>query len=162
MIRVLGIDPGSRVTGYGIVRIEKGSPIYVASGCIQTKGPDFPSRLKDIFQGIDELIKQYRPDEFAIEEVFMARNPMTALKLGQARGAAITAAVIHDLGVNEYAARRIKQSVVGSGRATKGQVQHMVQALLDLQGAPSTDASDALAVAICHVNTRWQQKQGAP
>jgi len=87
---------------------------------------------------------------------------MSALKLGQARGAAITAAVTQDLGVNEYAARRIKQSVVGSGRATKGQVQHMVQALLKLQGVPSTDASDALAVAICHVNTRWQLKQGTP
>ena len=162
MIRVLGIDPGSRVTGYGIVGIENGTPIYVASGCIRTTGPDFPSRLKDIFQGVDELISQYRPDEFAIEEVFVARNPMSALKLGQARGAAITAAVTHDLGVNEYAARRVKQSVVGSGRATKGQVQHMVQALLKLQGVPSTDAADALAVAICHVNTRWQLKQGAP
>ena len=162
MILVLGIDPGSRVTGYGIVRIEEGSPTYVASGCIETTGPDFPSRLKDIFQGIDELINRYRPDEFAIEEVFVARNPMSALKLGQARGAAIAAAVTNDLGVNEYAARRIKQSVVGSGRATKGQVQHMVQALLELQGIPSTDASDALAVAICHVNTRWQLKQGTP
>jgi len=159
VIRVLGIDPGSRVTGYGIVGIEDGTSIYVASGCIHTIGPDFPSRLKDIFQGVD---KQYRPDEFAIEEVFVARNPMSALKLGQARGAAITAAVTQDLGVNEYAARRIKQSVVGSGRATKGQVQHMVQALLKLQGVPSTDASDALAVAICHVNTRWQLKQGTP
>ena len=93
MILVLAIDPGSRVTGYGIVRIEEGSPTYVASGCIETTGPDFPSRLKDIFQGIDELINRYRPDEFAIEEVFVARNPMSALKLGQARGAAIAAAV---------------------------------------------------------------------
>ncbi len=150
------------MTGYGVVAIEEGAPIYVASGCIQTTGPDFPSRLKDIFEGIEELIKQYRPDEFAIEEVFVARNPMSALKLGQARGAAITAAVTSDLVVNEYAARRIKQSVVGSGGATKGQVQHMVQALLNLQGIPSTDASDALAVAICHVNTRWQLKQGTP
>ncbi|MEC8834633.1 MAG: crossover junction endodeoxyribonuclease RuvC [Pseudomonadota bacterium] len=162
MIRVMGIDPGSRMTGYGVVAIEEGTPIYVASGCIQTTGPDFPTRLKDIFEGIEELIKQYRPDEFAIEEVFVARNPMSALKLGQARGAAITAAVTSDLVVNEYAARRIKQSVVGSGGATKGQVQHMVQALLNLQGIPSTDASDALAVAICHVNTRWQPKQGTP
>ena len=151
--RVLGIDPGSRITGYGVIEVRRGSMHYVESGCVRPVGAAFLNRLGDIYRGIDELICRHRPDEVAIEEVFLATNPASALKLGQARGAAIAAAVAHDLPVAEYAARRVKQTVVGTGRAGKEQVQHMVRVLLDLPGIPSADAADALAIAICHVNT---------
>ena len=110
-------------------------------------------RLAEIYRGVDQLIVQYQPHMLSIEEVFLARNPQSALKLGQARGVAIAAAVAHDLPVAEYAARRVKQVVVGTGRASKSQVQHMVRILLKLPAAPSEDAADALAIAICHVNT---------
>ena len=154
MTRILGIDPGSRITGYGVIDLSGGHLTYVASGCIRTATGAFPVRLKDIYQGVDELISQYLPVVFTIEEVFLAKNPMSALKLGQARGAAIVAGVAHELPVFEYAARRVKQALVGTGRASKAQVNHMVQTLLQLEGAPSPDAADALAVAICHVNTQ--------
>ena len=113
-----------------------------------------PEKLKRIHNSVVELITQFQPDEFAIEQVFMARNPDSALKLGQARGAAIVAAACHDLPVAEYSARSIKQAVVGTGAAEKEQVQHMVMALLNLSKRPQADAADALAVAICHANTR--------
>lgn len=159
MAIVLGIDPGSRLTGYGIVR-HQGSVIrYLGSGCIRTlptNGDDRPlaERLRIIHDGVLELITQYQPTEFAIEQVFMARNPDSALKLGQARGAAIVAAACSNLVVAEYSARQVKQSVVGTGGADKVQVQHMVSQMLKLSAKPQADAADALAIAICHCHTR--------
>ncbi len=151
--RVLGIDPGSRVTGYGIVEISPSGTAYCASGCIRPRAGSFVERLGEIYRGVESLIREHRPDEVAIEEVFLATNPASALKLGQARGAAIAAAVAGRIGVTEYAARTVKLAVVGTGKATKPQVQHMVRVLLALPGYPSADAADALAIAICHVNT---------
>lgn len=156
---VLGIDPGSRITGYGVVQLHAGKLTYLGSGCIKLAraggSTDIPlaSRLKMIHDGVQELVKQFEPTEFAIEQVFMARNPDSALKLGQARGAAIVAAALADLPVHEYAARAIKQAVVGTGGAAKEQVQHMVKHILKLPRMPQADAADALAVAICHLNT---------
>lgn len=151
---MLGIDPGSRTTGYGVIEAVGDTLRYVASGCVETTHGAFPGRLADIFRGVEAVIADHAPDEFVIEEVFVARNPRSALKLGQARGAAIAAAVDADLPVSEYAARSVKQAVVGTGRATKEQVQYMVRVLLSLSAAPPSDAADALAVAICHVNTQ--------
>jgi len=150
---LLGIDPGSRVTGYGVIEQTGNKFTYVASGCIRLSGDELAGRLQQIFQ-VSEIISQYQPKEFAIEQVFMAKNPDSALKLGQARGAAIVAATQFDLPVSEYAARQIKQSVVGNGGADKTQVQHMVKYLLKLPGTPQADAADALAVALCHGHTR--------
>lgn len=153
MTRVIGIDPGSRLTGYGIVEVGGGGIRYLASGCIRTTAGPFPNRLAEIYDGISALIGSHQPEVLAIEEVFLARNPDSALKLGQARGVAIAAGVAHGLPVHEYAARRVKQGLVGTGRASKSQVQHMVRVLLSLPAAPQADAADALAIAICHVNT---------
>ena len=153
---MLGVDPGSRITGYGLIDARQDALHYVASGCIDTKGGAFPLRLAEIYRGLGEVVTTHGPSEFAIEEVFLARNPQSALKLGQARGAAIAAAVGADLPVYEYAARFVKQAVVGTGRASKAQVAYMVRMLLRLDAAPAADAADALAVAICHVNTRRQ------
>ena len=150
---ILGIDPGSRRTGYGIVAVKERSVSYVSSGCIKADLGDMPQRLGTIYRGVCELITQFHPSEVAIEEVFLAKNPASALKLGQARGVAIAAAVASELPVSEYAARRVKQSLVGSGRASKEQVAHMVRVILGLPGAPQADAADALAIALCHVNT---------
>ena len=157
MVRVLGVDPGSRLTGYGVVDVEGDALRYVASGCIQTAKGSFAGRLADIYRGMEEVIAAHVPDEFVVEEVFFARNPQSALKLGQARGVVIAAAVGAGLPVSEYAARAVKQAVVGTGSATKAQVQYMVRALLALSAEPTPDAADALAVAICHVNTRIRQ-----
>jgi len=151
--RILGIDPGSRVTGYGVVELTAKGPAYLASGCIRPAAGDFIDRLGEIYRGVDALIREHAPHEVAIEEVFLASNAASALKLGQARGAAIAAAVAARLPVAEYAARRVKLAVVGTGKASKPQVQHMVRVLLGLSGRPSADAADALAIAICHVNT---------
>lgn len=153
MTIILGIDPGSRITGYGIVKQQGSKFHYVGSGCIRTPNGDLSIKLDTIFAGVSEIIKQYTPDTFAIEQVFMAHNPDSALKLGQARGSAIVAATQGLLPVFEYSARQIKQAVVGSGAADKSQVQHMVQQILKLDGKPQADAADALAVAICHGNT---------
>ncbi len=151
---ILGIDPGSRLTGYGVVR-QLGSKFeYVASGCIRMTLDDMPLRLEQIFNGVREIISQTQPTVFAIEQVFMARNPDSALKLGQARGAAIVAARFAGLEVFEYSARQVKQSVVGTGAADKTQVQHMVKTLLKLPASPQADAADALAVALCHGHTQ--------
>jgi len=152
MTIILGIDPGSRVTGYGVIRQQGRKLEYLGSGCIRTVVDDLPSRLKLIYAGVSEIITQFRPDVFAIEQVFMAKNADSALKLGQARGAAIVAAVNCDLPVFEYAARQIKQTVVGTGAAEKAQVQHMVKALLKLPANPQADAADALGVAITHAH----------
>ncbi|AIJ09858.1 MULTISPECIES: crossover junction endodeoxyribonuclease RuvC [Edwardsiella] len=151
---ILGIDPGSRITGYGVIRQQGRQLEYIGSGCIRTGVDDLPTRLKLVYAGVSEIITQFNPDCFAIEQVFMAKNADSALKLGQARGAAIVAAVNRDLPVFEYAARQIKQTVVGNGGAEKAQVQHMVRSLLKLPANPQADAADALAVAIthCHVS----------
>lgn len=151
MIRVLGIDPGSRATGYGLIEYSAAGIQYVASGCIRTHSENFPKRLKEIYEGIDLVLSEYSVDECAIEEVFVAHNPNSALKLGQARGAAMVAVIAHEISISEYAARFVKNTVVGSGGATKDQVQYMVKQFLHLQGDISKDASDALAIAICHV-----------
>jgi crossover junction endodeoxyribonuclease RuvC len=133
---VLGIDPGSRRTGYGLLAVRERSVEYVASGCIKAEIGDMPQRLGIIYRGVSELIDQFNPTELAIEEVFLAKNASSALKLGQARGVAIAAAVAGELPVHEYAARRVKQSLVGTGRGSKEQVAHMVRILLKLPGAP--------------------------
>ncbi len=151
---ILGIDPGSRITGYGVINHVNGRNDYVASGCIRIKGDELALRLQQIYAGVSEIIEQYCPQEMAIEQVFMARNPDSALKLGQARGVAIVAGSNRELPVYEYAARKVKQAVVGNGGADKVQVQHMVSQLLKLPGLPQADAADALAIAICHAHTR--------
>ncbi len=150
MTRIIGIDPGSQVTGYGIIDQEGQALRYVASGCIRIKGEALAERLGMIFTGVQQVIDEYRPGEMAVERVFMNKNADSALKLGQARGAAICAGVTRTVPVNEYAAREIKQAVVGKGGAAKEQVQHMVRVLLSLDKQPPSDAADALAVAICH------------
>jgi len=154
MTRVLGIDPGSRLTGYGLVDVEQGRLTYVASGCIRTVVGSMGERLNELHQGLLEIIANYHPDEAAIEQVFIARNPASALKLGQARGVALAACMSERMGMYDYATRQVKLAVVGTGKAGKPQVQHMVQALLKLPGSPQADAADALAIAICHINTR--------
>ncbi len=154
MTLILGIDPGSRITGYGVIDSDGYNADYVASGCIKTGDELLPKRLATIYAGIQELLLQFSPEEVAIESVFMHRNVDSALKLGQARGAAICAVVNHSLAIEEYSPTEIKQSVVGKGNAAKEQVQHMVQVLLKLSASPQADAADALAVAVCHANTR--------
>lgn len=150
---ILGIDPGSRITGYGVIQQKGSRCVYIASGCIRTKGDVLAPKLDMIFSGVSEIIQQYQPSEFAIEQVFMAKNPDSALKLGQARGAAIVAATQADLYVCEYSARQIKQAVSGTGGASKEQVQQMVMQILSLSGRPQADAADGLGVAICHAHT---------
>lgn len=152
-VKILGIDPGSRITGYGLIQAQGGSLCYIAAGRIRPPAGAMPARLGRIYADVAELIETYRADVLAIEDVFIAHNPQSALKLGQARGVAIAAAVAANLEVFEYPARTVKKAVVGTGRATKAQVQHMVRILLNLGGLPAADAADALAIAICHVNT---------
>ncbi len=154
MTRILGIDPGSRITGYGLIDMLGATTGYVDSGCIRTpSGHALSDRLRSIFEAVDQIITQYEPAEMAVEQVFMHRNPDSALKLGQARGVAICAGALRDLPISEYAPRAIKLAVVGSGGAAKEQVQHMVRALLELSSSPQSDAADALAVALCHAHT---------
>ena len=155
MTLILGIDPGSRVTGYGLIRTRGARHQYVSSGCIKTAtdAPQ-PEKLSEIFAGVQEIIGEFGPAELAIEKIFMSKSADSALKLGQARGVAIVAAVNEGLPVYEYEARKIKQAVVGTGAASKAQVQHMVQQLLALPGQPSPDAADALAIALCHIHTQ--------
>jgi len=153
MERVLGIDPGSRVTGYGVVESDRGQLRFICCGVIKTTpGSSFSHRLGEIFDGINEVIQLHTPHVSAVEDVFMARNAMSALKLGQARGAAVVAAMQNGLQVYDYSPRKVKQAVAGYGQAEKVQVQNMVKTILGLVGSPSPDAADALAVAICHTN----------
>jgi len=159
MALILGIDPGSRKTGFGIVNCVGAKSEYVTSGVIRVPDLSLPERLKVIFDSVSEIIEKYCPQEFAIENVFMAKSAGSALKLGQARGAAIVAAVNCELPVSEYEARKVKQSVVGHGGADKLQVQHMVKTLLKLPAAPQEDAADALAIALCHANTQQHMVQ---
>lgn len=154
MTVILGIDPGSRICGYGLIRARDNALDYVASGVIRMGGLTFPDRLHTIFTDISDIITEHVPDEIAVEEVFMGKNASSALKLGQARGAAIVACTHHRLPVSEYAARKVKQALVGKGQADKKQVQQMVKSLLGLSKVPPEDAADALAIAICHANTQ--------
>ena len=167
-IRILGIDPGLRLTGFGVIEIDSAKPngkiTYVTSGVIKTASAkknvneneddreELPARLKVILDGLFEVIDTYGPNQVAIEKVFVNVNPQSTLLLGQARGAAISAAVIRNLSVAEYTALQVKQAVVGNGHAQKEQVQEMVKRLLNLPAAPKADSADALACAICHAH----------
>ncbi len=157
--RILGIDPGSRFTGFGVLDYVGDRASYVASGTIKSPDGSFPDRLKKIFDSVSDVVVQYQPDIVAIESVFMAKNAGSALKLGHARSAAICATFAFDIEVFEYAPREIKQAVVGTGSASKDQVQHMVVSLLQLDGVPAPDAADALAAAICHGHQRQLQSR---
>ncbi len=150
--RILGIDPGLRVTGFGVIGVTGSRLTYLTCGCIRSSGSDLPQRLGVILRDLAEVIARAQPTEVAIEKVFVNVNPQSTLLLGQARGAAISAAVLAALPVAEYTALQVKQAVVGHGKAAKEQVQEMVRRLLNLPGAPSPDAADALACAICHAH----------
>jgi len=154
MALILGIDPGSRLTGYGLVNATGNKLEYVACGCIKLPDVEHPQRLKQIFDSLCQIIEQYSPQECAIEEVFLGKSVSSALKLGQARGSAMVACLHHNLEVAEYSPRKVKQALVGNGSAEKEQVQHMVKVLLGVTGSVQADAADALAIAICHANTR--------
>lgn len=154
MTTILGIDPGSRFTGFGVIQVDGSKYRYLGSGCVRVEGETISQRLQQIFSGLQEVIQTYQPIEVGIEQIFMHQNAGSALKLGQARGVAIVAAAVTSIPVSEYSARQIKQSVVGYGAAKKEQVQHMVKVLLNLSGTPQADAADALAVALCHAQSR--------
>lgn len=153
-MRILGIDPGSRRTGVGIIDIRGDRVIPVYFGVIQAGSGEFTGRLGIIFRGIRDLVAEHRPDEAAVETVFVSHNASSAIKLGQARGAAVCAVIDGDIPVAEYSPRSVKQAIVGRGAADKVQVQHMVRVLLGLREAPQEDAADALAVALCHYHTQ--------
>lgn len=156
MTIILGIDPGSRITGYGIIKEHNRVIEYIDSGCIRTTvGDELSARLLQIYNGICHLMDEYSPEEVAIEQVFMHENPSSALKLGHARGVAMVAAASHRIKICEYSPREIKQTVVGYGGAEKAQVSHMVVHLLSLNKAPQADAADALAIAICRAHRRY-------
>jgi crossover junction endodeoxyribonuclease RuvC len=152
-MRILGIDPGLRVTGFGLIEKSGQRLRYLTGGCIRTGETELALRLKTILESLDQVIAEGRPEEVAVEKVFVNVNPQSTLLLGQARGAAICAAVINRLPVAEYTALQVKQAVVGNGHAVKQQVQEMVRRLLSLPQCPSADAADALACAICHAHT---------
>lgn len=153
MRRVIGVDPGSRKTGYGIIEISLSKISYVTSGHISVDDEFFPKRLGIIYSEVLELVRNYDVQEMAIEDVFLAKNPNSALKLGQARGVAIAAGIAKDLEIFEYAARQVKKTIVGKGGASKTQIQHMVRVLLNLPGVPQADAADGLAIALCHAHS---------
>jgi len=152
--RILGIDPGSWATGYGVIEVQGQSIGHIASGRIRGASNDLPRRLRRIFDGLLEVVDQHHPDELAVEKVFINRNPDSALKLGQARGVTLVAAALRELPVHEFTPAEIKLAVVGKGNAAKAQIQRMVTILLRLQEQPAADAADALAVAICRGHTR--------
>ena len=160
-VRILGLDPGSQRTGYAIVETQAGRVAYIVSGAIRARGESLAERLQEIFAGVESLTSEFRPDEIAIERVFMHRNPDSALKLGQARGAALCGACHAGAPVYEYAPRAVKQTVTGTGAAEKTQVMHMIKALLALQGRLSADAADALAIAVCHAQHRGPARAGS-
>jgi crossover junction endodeoxyribonuclease RuvC len=157
--RVLGIDPGSRVTGYGVIESDGVRSRHLDSGCIRTAAGGFPQRLGEIFAGITQVLDRWQPQEVAIEQVFVSRNASSALKLGQARGAAITAIVNQGLPVFEYTPAAVKQGLVGNGRAQKEQVLHMIRVILRIQSDMSLDQSDALAIALCHAHSHATRRQ---
>lgn len=154
MPRIIGIDPGSRHTGFGIIDHQGQALTHIAHGVIKTPTADLADRLYCIFSSLQETLHQHRPSEAAIEQVFVKVNVQSALKLGQARGAALTALAAHGLSIAEYAPREIKQAIVGTGSAQKSQIQHMIKLLLKLPESPPEDAADALAIAITHAHTR--------
>lgn len=154
MTRIIGIDPGSLVTGYGIIDSTGNHSTHITHGVIRTQGVNLSGKLSAIFGELTALLDEFHPDEVAIEKVFMHRNADSALKLGQARGAAITACTVKAVEVFEYTPNQVKQAVVGKGHAAKQQVQHMIKVLLCLNRVPATDAADALAVALCHAHSR--------
>ena len=160
--RILGIDPGLRVTGFGVIERSGNRLAYVTSGCVRSGAGELAARLKTILEGLSEVIARHQPGEVAVEKVFVNVNPESTLLLGQARGAAISAAVLAKLPVAEYTALQVKQAVVGTGHARKEQVQEMVRRLLRLAGHPSPDAADALACAICHAHAGhgWGEAAG--
>lgn len=150
-MRILGIDPGSRTTGFGVIDTRGQQQFYVASGCIKTPPKaTLPERIAVIVRGIDEVVQTHQPEMAAVEAVFVNVNPASTLMLGQARGAALAALSLHQLPIAEYSALQVKQAVVGRGKAAKEQVQHMVVQMLNLSGTPQADAADALAVALTH------------
>lgn len=162
MIRILGIDPGSRLTGFGLIEVEGNHSICISTGCIRTAGDNLASRLKHIYEGISQLVDEFQPAEVAVENIFMYRNADSALKLGQARGAALSAVAVKNLPVHEYTPTQIKKAIVGKGNASKDQVQHMVKAMLALNKYPQADAADALAAALCHGHMRKLPIELAP
>lgn len=155
-VRILGIDPGSRVTGWGVIETTGSGRDYthVANGCLRLGDGPFDQRLRTLFEGLQGLVAEHAPQEVALEEVFVNKNVMSALKLGQARGAALVAVASLDLPVHAYTPAKVKQSIVGNGRAEKDQVNHMVRVLLNLSKAPQADAADALGIAISHAHWR--------
>ena len=153
MAIILGIDPGSRVTGYGVIRSHGNRLEFLDCGVVRVEMKSHAERLQTIFKGISQVVEKHKPTEVAIEEVFVGRNASSALKLGQARGAAIVACLQYDIYMAEYSARSVKSSVTGSGSAEKQQVQHMVRAILSFTGELTEDAADGLAIAVCHANT---------
>lgn len=156
--RILGIDPGSRVTGFGIIEHSNGGQLMcLTGGCVRLTAEDMPSRLAHLFAHLQDIVKEFKPTELAIEQVFVQKNAQSALKLGQARGVAIAAVMACQIPVFEYAPRQIKLAIVGKGSAEKTQIQHMVQILLNLTSKPQADAADALAVALCHHHTLGAQ-----
>lgn len=148
--RILGIDPGSRLTGFGVIDFRGDSATYVTSGTVQSIDGAFADRLRQIFESVGSIVEEFRPDTVSVESVFMHKNAGSALKLGHARSAALCATFAHGAEVYEYAPREIKLAVVGTGAATKEQVQHMIVSILKLDGVPAPDAADALAAALCH------------
>jgi crossover junction endodeoxyribonuclease RuvC len=152
-LRILGLDPGSRRTGFGVIDCQGPDSVHFTHGCISASGASLPERLRAIFEGVRELVSLHRPQEVAVEQVFVNRNADSALKLGQARGAVLSA-LPQGLPIFEYAPRTIKLAVVGFGGAEKHQVAHMIRSLLRLEGRIAADASDALAIAVCHAHSR--------
>lgn len=158
-MRILGIDPGTGTTGYGIIDVEGNRLRHVDNGIIKTKSSEpLPLRLKTIYDGLTCILDEFSPDAVSVEQVFLAKNPKAALTLGHSRGTAVLAAVNKDIEVHEYSALQVKSAVVGYGHAAKQQVQHMVKALLNLPEVAQEDAADALAVAICHANSRTMKR----
>ena len=153
-IRIIGVDPGSRFSGYGIVDTDEVRLVHVASGFVRSVEGEWPDRLRTIFEQLGGVIDTHAPREFVIEKVFMHRNPASALKLGQARGVAILAGAVRALSVHEYSPNEVKQAVTGMGHASKEQIQYMTRVLLALREPPQADQADALAVAICHAHMR--------
>ena len=153
MAIILGIDPGSRVTGYGVIRSHGNRLEFLDCGVVRVEMKSHAERLHTIFKGISQVVEKHKPTEVAIEDVFVGRNASSALKLGQARGAAMVACLQYDIYMAEYSARSVKSSVTGSGSAEKQQVQHMVRAILSFTGDLTEDAADGLAIAVCHANT---------
>ena len=157
--RILGIDPGSRLTGFGVLDFRGDTPSYVTSGTIRSVDGGFADRLRRIFESVNDIVGEFGPDVVAIESVFMHKNAGSALKLGHARAAALCATFEYGVEVYEYAPREIKQAVVGTGSASKEQIQHMIVSLLQLDGTPAPDAADALAAALCHGNQQRLRTQ---